>query len=214
MSLKNKTYQVLRANTGAYNEAGDYVTTRVETSITGTIQPNKPGFQEIVNDPKLLARDIWASIKIFSNEPLYPMRNEPSRKADVVIFNEKMYEVKSVSGERKLGRLKTHHSTADFIGYLDDGDGEPIVGNPYQAHPYEKWIDFEDLDDGIITTITTTFILSKKVKPGSLILYIGSVPRVEGDFTLQEDGITVIMNTAPAIGKILKARGTPTNVQA
>jgi hypothetical protein len=200
---------VLRAETGSYDEAGDYTTTRTTLNISMNVQPNKPTFQEVMADPKLLSRDKWASVKIFSDEQLFEIENSPSRKADIVVFNSKMYEIKSSSGLREGITIQHYEYTADFKAVVDDGDGEIMVGDPFQAQPYEKWISIT----GTINSINTTFILAEKIKTGSLIIYIGSVPRVFGDFTVADDGITVTLNTAPKTGATIKARGTPTNVQ-
>jgi hypothetical protein len=205
MGLLNKTtYIILRAEEGSYVD-GEYISgDRVQVEITGNIQPNKPAFQLITDNAALMAGDKDSSIKIFSVQPLYNIENSPSKKADVVIFDNKMWEVRTTSGLRQGIGLRHYHSTAEYIERIDDGNGLPIIGDPLYEYPYPEWRTLSPAPDGIITEFTFSIPF---IRINSGIVFNGSVPMARTGYTIAENGETITFSEIPLTDDILSAYG-------
>lgn len=134
MSIRDRdAFTILRAQAGAFVKGRYGSVTRVEIPDTGNIQPAKEDQITTEQDYNLKSLTKTGCVDIFNGRELFSDETSTLSKADVIVFAGKMYKVISSSGERTLAGRARYKSEAEFLEVLDDGDGEPVVGDPYQA---------------------------------------------------------------------------------
>lgn len=137
MALFNQEITVLRATQGDYVDglytSGDRIQLTVKGSITTKNQMAL--YKNLEYDIELKGSDIQGLISVLTlDTELKTLKNNPKGKADIVIYNNSMYEVLTQTGLKKSTNIQHYRYIARYLETLDDGVNEPVTGNPFRPN--------------------------------------------------------------------------------
>ena len=133
--LLNEDITVLRTVQGEYINGVYQSSPRIQLTIKGIIttkvQQNYQRQSEY--NISLQGTTLEGFISIVTLEPLKTAETSELSKPDIVVYDNKMYEIISSTGSQRLRALQHYRHVAQYLESLDVGDGEPITGNPFKA---------------------------------------------------------------------------------